>query len=161
MLSEAPARSPSGLSSGGPREGSALLRRPGSLLARSGAPSRVRCPVGPPADSELGRALGRLYASVPLPAQSEPEATHNPSSKLGHFSPPGGGCPRYQYTAIGTEKFNPREDCCRIFLAVWFPNSLAGRGVGIWEIKQLALRPRFSAHRRLWHEQRPSRLDGG
>jgi hypothetical protein len=36
-------------------------RRPGILLAPSGAPFGVRCLASSPADNSLGRTLGRLY----------------------------------------------------------------------------------------------------
>jgi hypothetical protein len=54
--------------------------RPGFLMARFDASPRVRRLMSTPASSGLGRSLGRMYASVPLPTQSEPEARHEPSN---------------------------------------------------------------------------------
>src|ERR1700684_2084429 len=42
-----------------------------------------------PVKEAIDRMLRGLYASVPLPAQSEPEARHEPRDYLGHGSPPG------------------------------------------------------------------------
>jgi len=57
----------------------------------------LRCPVGSSVSREttgssgLDRSLDAgLYASVPLPTQSEPEARHEPRSYLSQCSPPGG-----------------------------------------------------------------------
>jgi hypothetical protein len=65
-----------------------MFRRPGFLMARFNAYPRVRRLMSSPASSGLGRSLGRLYASVPLPAQSEPEALHKPIKDMAHLTPP-------------------------------------------------------------------------